>query len=284
VSASIPTLTRRQDLVAESRKVFAFLRRDFLTAFSYRLPFITDWVSLLVQTLLFAYIGKLIPDSALPTYNGQPVDYLEFVAVGITLTSFLAVGISRLSTALRQEQVQGTLEVMLLTPTAWASIQIGSAFYDIIYVPIRTVIFLALTSVFFGAVYDTSGWGPSLLVLLCFIPVVWGLGIISAAATLTYRRGSGGVGLLITVATLGSGAYVPLYLLPQWVQDLAAFNPIAIAVTALRDTLLGGATYADIWPDVLRLIPMAIASLVLGAIAFRAAVNRERRKGTLGLY
>jgi ABC-2 type transport system permease protein len=284
MSASVPTLTRSQDLIAESRKVLAFLRRDFLTAFSYRLPFVTDWISLLVQTLLFAYIGKLIPDGALPTYNGQPVDYLEFVAVGITLTSFLAVGISRLSTALRQEQVQGTLEVMLLTPTAWASIQIGSAFYDIIYVPIRTVIFLAITSVFFGAVYDTSGWGPSLLVLLCFIPVVWGLGTISAAATLTYRRGSGGVGLIITVATLGSGAYVPLHLLPQWVQDLAAFNPIAIAVTALRDTLLGGATYADIWPDVLRLIPMAIASLVLGAIAFRAAVNRERRKGTLGLY
>jgi ABC-2 type transport system permease protein len=284
VSESIPTLSRPQDLLAESRKVFAFLRRDFLTAFSYRLPFVTDWISLLVQTLLFAYIGKLIPDSALPTYNGQPVDYLEFVAVGITLTSFLAVGISRLSTALRQEQVQGTLEVMLLTPTAWTSIQIGSAFYDIIYVPIRTIIFLGLTTVFFGAVYDTSGWGPSLLVLMCFIPVVWGLGIISAASTLTYRRGSGGVGLIITVATLGSGAYVPLYLLPQWVQDLAAYNPIAIAVTALRDTLLGGATFADIWPDMMRLIPMAIASLVLGAIAFRAAVNRERRKGTLGLY
>lgn len=282
--SQVERLSWREDLAAETRKVTAFVRRDFLTAFSYRLPFVTDWLSLLVQTLLFAYIGKLIPESSLPTYGGQPVDYLEFVAVGITLTSFIAVGISRLASALRQEQVQGTLEVMLLTPTAWTTIQIGSAFYDIIYVPIRTVIFLALTSVFFGAVYDTSGWGPSLLVLLCFIPCVWGLGIISAAAMLTYRRGSGGVGLLVTVATLGSGAYVPMDLLPSWVQELARINPIAIAVQALRDTLLGGATYADIWPAVIRLIPMAVGALVLGAIAFRAAVQRERRKGTLGLY
>lgn len=282
--SQVERLSRGADLLAEARKVVAFVRRDFLTAFSYRLPFITDWLSLLVQTLLFAYIGKLIPESALPTYGGQPVDYLEFVAVGITLTTFIAVGISRLASALRQEQVQGTLEVMLLTPTAWATIQIGSAFYDIVYVPIRTVVFLALTSVFFGAVYDTAGWGPSLLVLLCFIPCVWGLGIISAAAMLTYRRGSGGVGLLVTVATLGSGAYVPMDLLPGWVQELARINPIAIAVQALRDTLLGGATYADIWPAVIRLIPMAVGSLVLGAFAFRAAVQRERRKGTLGLY
>lgn len=284
MSRPIEVPSRSQDLLAESRKVLAFLRRDFLTAFSYRLPFVTDWVSLLVQTLLFAYIGKLIPSDSLPTYNGQPVNYLEFVAVGITLSSFIGVGIGRLSTALRQEQVQGTLEVMLLTPTAWSSIQIGSAFYDIIYVPIRTVVFLGLTTVFFDAVYDTSGWGPSLLVLLCFIPCVWGLGTISAAATLTYRRGSGGVGLIVTVATLGSGAYVPLELMPTWVQELARINPIAIAVTAMRDTLLGGATYADIVPAVARLIPMAIGALVLGAFAFRGAVERERRKGTLGLY
>ena len=59
---------------------------------------------------------------------------------------------------------------------------------------------------------------------------------------------------------------------------------MAIAVTAMRDALLGGATLVDVWPAVVRLIPMSILTMILGAVAFRAAIARERRRGTLGLY
>jgi ABC-type polysaccharide/polyol phosphate export permease len=268
----------------EGRKVFAFLRRDFLTAFSYRLPFVADWLSLLLQTLIFAFIGKLIRPEALPTYRGLPIDYLEFVAVGITLSSFIAVGLSRLSTALRQEQVQGTLEVLLLTPTAWGTIQLGSAVYDVLYVPIRTAVFLGLTTLVFHASYEVSGLMPALAVLVAFIPCVWGFGVVSASATLTFRRGSGGIGILVTLATLGSGTYVPLAVLPSFAQRVAGYNPIAIAVSAMRDALLGGASFSEVAPAIAKLVPMSIGAMLLGAIAFRAALARERRNGTLGLY
>ena len=268
----------------ETRKLSAFLRRDLLVSWSYRLPFITDWFSLILQTLVFVYVGKLIPSDALPVYDGQPVDYLEYVAVGITLSSFLAVGLTRLMTAIRQEQVQGTLESLVLTPTSWTTLQLGSAVYDVIYVPIRTVVFLSLTVLLFDASYDASGLPAALVVLIVFIPFVWGLGVLSAAGTLTFRRGSGGVGFAVTILTLGSGAYFPLYVMPEWVQTLAAWNPIAIAVTAMRDALLGGATLSDVSDDVLKLIPMAIVTLAIGAAAFRSALARERRHGTLGLY
>ena len=271
-------------LLEEGRKLSAFLRRDLLTAWSYRLPFITDWFSLVLQTLIFVYVGRLIPPEALPVYLGRRVEYLEFVAVGITLASFLAVGLTRLMTAIRQEQVQGTLESLVLSPTAWTTLQLGSAVYDVLYVPVRTLVFLLLTTVFFGASYELSGAFAALVVLILFIPFVWGLGIISAAGTLTFRRGSGGVGFLVTIATLGSGAYFPMHVLPQWVQSVAAFNPIAIAVGAMRDALLGGAGLGEVLPYVVRLVPMSALSLLLGAVAFRAALARERRLGTLGLY
>ncbi len=135
--------------------------------------------------------------------------------MGIAISSFLAVGLSRLMTVIRQEQVQGTLEALLLTPTAWSTIEVGSAFYDILYVPVRTAVFLSLTAVLFDANYHLDGVGPAALVLLAFIPFVWGLGVISAASTLTFRRGAGGVGFLVSIATLGSGAYFPLTVLPD---------------------------------------------------------------------
>ena len=270
--------------VEEGRKLSAFLRRDLLTAWSYRLPFVTDWFSLLLQTLIFVYVGRLIPPESLPVYDGKRIEYLEFVAVGITLSSFLAVGLTRLMTAIRQEQVQGTLESLVLTPTAWTTLQIGSAVYDILYVPMRTAVFLLLTVVVFDARYSIGGAPAAFVVLLAFIPFVWGLGVISAAGTLTFRRGSGGIGFLVTIATLGSGAYFPLYVLPEWVQRVASYNPIAIAVTAMRDALLGDARITDVADDLAKLVPMSILALVLGAIAFRAALARERRHGTLGLY
>ena len=277
-------MTRAGALREEARKLSAFLRRDVLVAWSYRLPFVTDWVAMVLQAIVFGFVGKLIPPSSLPTLGGEPVDYLEFVAVGIAISSFLAVGLSRLMTVIRQEQVQGTLEALLLTPTAWSTIEIGSAFYDILYVPLRTAVFLGLTALFFDASYHLSGVLPASVVLLAFIPFVWGLGVISAAATLTFRRGAGGVGFIVSIATIGSGAYFPLTVLPVWIQELAKYNPVAIAVTAMRDALLGGATLVDVWPAVVRLIPMSTLTMILGAVAFRAAIARERRRGTLGVY
>ena len=277
-------LSRSGALREEARKLVAFLRRDVLVAWSYRLPFVTDWIAMILQALVFGFVGKLIRPSALPRFGGAPIDYLEFVAVGIAISSFLAVGLSRLMTVIRQEQVQGTLEALLLTPTAWSTIEVGSAFYDILYVPVRTAVFLGLTALLFDANYQLAGALPAAAVLLAFIPFVWGFGVISAAATLTFRRGAGGVGFVVSIATLGSGAFFPVSVLPGWVQGLAAYNPIAIAVTAMRMALLGGSTWVDVWPSVVRLVPMSALAMLLGAVAFRAAIARERRRGTLGLY
>lgn len=284
MSVTPTPVSRTSAAIAESRKVLAFLRRDLLVAWSYRLPFVTDWIALGLQALIFGLIGKLIRPDALPTYGGRPVSYLEFVAIGITISSFLAVGISRLTTVIRQEQNQGTLEALMLTPTAWTTIELGSAFYDLLYVPVRTFVFLLLTVAFFGADYDAAGLPAALLALVVFIPCVWGLGVISAAGTLTFRRGGAGIGFLVTLGTLSSGAFFPLTVLPAWVQGLADWNPIAIAVAAMRSALLAGASVGEITPSIVRLALMSMVTLAAGSFAFRRALARERRKGTLGLY
>ncbi len=115
---------------------------------------------------------------------------------------------------MQQEQFAGTLESLLMTPTSPATIQLGSVVYDLIYIPIRTAIFLVIIAFAFGLDFHASGLLPALVVLLVFIPFVWGLGVASAGATLTFRRGSGIVGLASTVLVLFSGAFYPLDVLP----------------------------------------------------------------------
>jgi ABC-2 type transport system permease protein len=143
---------------------------------------------------------------------------------------------------------------------------------------------VALIAVLFGLDFHTSGILPAVAIMISFLPFLWGLGLISAGAILTFRRGVGMVATGATILGLASGALFPLSLLPQWLQTLAAANPFAVALQGLRETLIGGAMWSSVAPDVAKLLPFSLAAIVLGVIAFRLALRRERRNGTLGLY
>jgi ABC-type polysaccharide/polyol phosphate export permease len=271
-------------LLEETAKLPAFARRDLLVAWSYRFAFFTDALALFLQALLFYFVGLLVDESKLPEFGGSRVSYMQFVAIGIALAAFVQIGLGRVSAAMRREQMIGTLESILVTPTSPSTIQLGSVVYDLIYVPVRTAIFLVLVAVGFGLDFNLAGLLPATLVLLFFIPFVWGLGLVSAAGTLTFRGGSTGVGFGITLLTLSSGAYFPLELLPDWVEPLAKVNPMAIAINGMREPLLGTVDWAETLQHLLVLTPMSAVSLAVGIVAFRLGLQRERRRGTLGLY
>jgi ABC-2 type transport system permease protein len=271
-------------LTAELRKIPAFIRRDFLVAWSYRMSFFTDLINLAGQIVVFYFVGRLVDSSRLPTYGGSSVTYLEFAAVGIAVGVFIQFGLDRVSAAMRGEQLMGTLESVLMTPTAPATIQIGSVAFDLVYIPLRTAVFLGAITLAFGLDFSAHGIVPALLLLLAFIPFVWGLGVLTAALLLTFRRGTGFIGLGTVILGLLSGVYFPLSLLPGWLSGIAEDNPVARAIEGMRDALLGGAGFSDVAPTLGLLLPFSALSLALGIGAFRLAVRRERHRGTLGLY
>jgi ABC-2 type transport system permease protein len=277
-------VTTAAHIAGELRKLPAFVRRDFIVAWSYRLPFVGDWVGLALQAFMFYFVGLMVDPAKLPSFGGTPTTYMEFVAVGIAISAFLTLALGRVAVGMQQEQFAGTLESLLMTPTSPATIQLGSVVYDLIYIPLRTAIFLVVIALAFGLDFYASGLVPALVVLLVFIPFVWGLGVASAGATLTFRRGSGIVGLGSTVLVLFSGAFYPLDVLPDWVATIAQLNPITIAVDGMREPLLAGTGWEGVGRAVAILVPLSAASLTLGVYAFRAALRRERRQGTLGLY
>jgi ABC-2 type transport system permease protein len=269
-------------VMTEAAKLPAFLRRDFLEAWSYRTAFISDAIPLSLQALLFYYVGRLVDPSALPSFGGGRVTYFEFVVVGIAISMVVGVGLFRAAAAFRKEQLMGTLEVLLMTPTSPATIQFGSVIYDLVYVPLRTSVFFLAVTLAADVHIHGAGIVPAVVTLMSFIPFVWGLGILYAASTVTFKVSGGG--FVVSILTLTSGAYFPLSVLPGWIQTLADLNPMTLAVDTLRETLLGDGGWADAGSALLVLAPASLLTLVLGIIAFRAALLRERRRGTLGLY
>ena len=80
---------RLSTVVGEAGKVPAFLRRDFLEAWSYRAAFFSDAVNMALQALLFYYIGQIVDPGTLPTFGGGEITYFEFVVVGIAVARAL---------------------------------------------------------------------------------------------------------------------------------------------------------------------------------------------------
>ena len=270
----------REDLA----KVAAFSRRDLLVLWSYRLSFFSDWFSLFGQIVVFYFIGQVVDPTAIPAFNGSAATYVEFVAVGLVFASFMQVSMARVSSVIRNEQLMGTLDSLLLTPTSPAMVQLGSVAFDLAYVPIRSLIFLGLVSALLNVHLSLSGILPAVTLLMIFVPFVWGLGVAGAAGVLTFRRGGAIMGLVGTVLSMSSGTYFPLEAMPRWLQPLADLNPLTTALRATREALLGGAGWSAVGPAAAVLLPAGAVSLGLGILAFRAALWRERRRGTLGLY
>jgi ABC-type polysaccharide/polyol phosphate export permease len=269
---------------SELRKVGAFLRRDLLVAWSYRMAFVSDLLTLAAMTLTFYFVGRGFDQSTLPLIGGSRPTYMEYVAIGIGVSAFLTFALGRVALAIRGEQLMGTLESMLMTPTALPTIQLGSVMFDLFYIPIRTALFLLVTAVAFGLDFRASGILPAATVLIVFIPFVWGLGILLAALTLTFKRGANAIGLSALALGIFSGAYFPLALMPHWLATIAEENPIARAMSAIRNTILSDAGWSAIGPDLALLAPLSLVSLAVGLAAFRLALRRERRLGTLGIY
>ncbi len=271
-------------LVAETQKISAFLRRDLLIMLSYRAAFVGDLFAIAVQALTFGFIAKLVDPSALPTYNGVQAGYFEFVMIGVVIATVSGLMLQKVSMAIREEQMIGTLEALLVTPTHPTTVQAGSAAFDLLFVPVRMALLLLVVALTLGLDFQADGVLPSLVLLMCFVPFVWGLGLIAAGAVVTFRRGGGVIGIAMAGLGLASGAFFPLALLPDWVQTIAEANPVAIAIEGIREALIGGTGWSGIGASVAILVPLSALSVFAGVLAFRAALTREYRNGTLGLY
>jgi ABC-2 type transport system permease protein len=274
----------RWTVVEEIRKLPAFLRRDFLVAWTYRLAFVVDWLNLFGQILVFSLVGRLIDPSTLPVIGGEQVTYVEFVVTGIAVTTLLQISLGRVVAATREEQLMGTLEALLMTPTSQWTIQVGLVVYDLVYVPIRTLGIVLVAVLLFDAGIHASGLGPSIAILLVFMLFAWGVGMLGAALVLTFRRGVNVLTFATSIVMIGSNAYVPVDVLPSWAAWIAVINPVTFAIDGVRGALLGGGGWQDAVDTIVILLPIALISLLVGVVSIKLALARERRRGTLGLY
>ena len=118
----------------------------------------------------------------MPEFDGTRASYVEFVAIGLCLNMTVLLLLHELSRALRNEQLTGTLESLLVTPTGIGTLQLGSTLFNLLYVPLRLGLFLAVIAIVFGLDLHADGILPAAVLTLEFLPFLWGIGLIAAGA------------------------------------------------------------------------------------------------------
>lgn len=258
----------------------AVLRRDIRLALSYRLDFLLRALSTFFSVALWYFFAAyLTPKAGL---DGG-ADYFGFVVVGTSLLGFLQVALHGFARRLREDQVTGTLEMLLASPAPPFLLLLGSCLWELLLQTAQAALGFAFAAAL-GAHFQVGSVAglllASLLTLLCF----GALGLLAASLLLVFQRGEPVTPFVGALFAMLGGVFFPVGVLPGPLEAASRFLPLPYATGALRALLLEGADLAAVRGDLLALGAFCALLVPLSALAFRLCLRLARRYGMVGMY
>ncbi len=266
------------------RKALAFVKKDVLEETSYKLAFLLHISGIFFQIFVFFFLSKLIGRESVPALKPYGGDYFAFVLIGIAFAGYHMAALSGFSTSIREAQMKGTLEAVLLTQTGIRSVVLCSSLYRFLWTSLTIVAYLLIGAVLFGVTIGGANALGALLVLVLTIASSSGLGIISASFVMVFKRGDPLAFAFSGASFLLGGVYYPVAVLPGWLQKVSYILPLRHSLEGMRLSLLKGAPMSVIAPNVLALVGFTVILLPIGLVCFQYAVNRAKMDGSLTHY
>jgi ABC-2 type transport system permease protein len=262
----------------------AFLKRDFFVAASYRMQFLMQFVGILFSAATFYFLSQLFGSVIAPQLEQYGGNYFAFVLIGIAFSGYMGLSLSSFSSQIREGQVTGTLELMLLGPTRLSTILLSSSLWDCIMVTFRVVVFLVIGALIFNTSLNNANYLSALVVLILSITSFAGIGILSAAFVLLLKKGDPVTWVFGGVSSLLAGVYYPVSVLPDWLIPLSRFLPLTYALDAMRLAMLRGYSLYEIRVDIYVMIAFTLFFTPLSLLIFRQALKRAKIEGSLTQY
>lgn len=207
-----------------------------------------------------------------------------FVFVGYAMYNWLSVLLWGAGTALRQEQMRGSLEAVFVTPASRLVPLFGPGMATLL--PMAVVFasnFLALR-LFFGVAPPIVAVVQAAAIVVLGIPALYAIGALFAASVLRFGEVGPVVQLIRGVFVLACGITFPVAMLPLWAQVGAKLMPPTYIVDDIRRVLLRGDTIADVAGDIALVLSLAVLTAILAVVVFRYLETSARRTGMLGRF
>ena len=262
----------------------AFFKRDLSLALSYRLSFLLQFLGIFFSMATFYFLAQFFGNAVAPQLEAYGGDYFSFVLIGLAFSGYMGLSLSSFAESIRESQMMGTLEIMLLSPTRLSTILLSSSLWSYALTTLRVVVYLLLGALFFGFSLSQANFLGALVVLVLSITSFSGIGIMSAAFVLVLKKGDPVAWLFGGVSSLLAGVFYPVSILPNWLEPLSRFLPLTYALDATRLTMLQGSSLYDVRLDLLVLSGFTMVLTPLAFLAFRQALRRAKMDGSLIQY
>lgn len=263
------------------RRVRAFVVRDFQLAVSYRVEFFLRILTILLVVTTFYFISKIFSGSV--TDFSQWRNPLVAWVTGLAVLNYFMTGFSSLANAIRSEQMQGTLESVLLSPISVPTLLVSSSAWDLLLATFHSSLYLFFAWLFFDVHYQGS-FLLALLFLILTTLVLACIGILSASFAMVFKRGDPLAMLLGTGSALFSGVFFPTQLLGKGFGTISRFLPPTYGLDGIRRVLIEGQGLAEVRDPLLTLMVFLAILLPFSLWVFARAIRRAKREGSLIQY
>lgn len=272
------------------RKALAFVWKDFLIDVSYKSAFVLHLGGVVASVGIWFFLSGFLQDNL-----RTPIDSLTggnlfaFILFGIAPLHYQQVSLRAFGARFREEQVTGTLEAMLVCPTRTPLVIFGSALFDFIFTSFSVVLYIVVGVAFswFTArpiALHMSGLLPALIIFVLMVAASVGIGVMSAAFVMYFKKGDVLVTLISSASALLGGVFFPTGALPDLARPFSRLLPISYTTDGVRRALLTGEGISDLLPEIQVLSLFAAVLLPVGLLIFRMALRGARRDGTLVQY
>jgi ABC-2 type transport system permease protein len=275
-----PPLAGARGARAVASATLAIVRRDWQVFISYRLRFITQWLSAFFTLTLFYYISRLVRIDSF----ASPDDYYAFVVVGLIILQVLSSTLYNPPIAVQGELRAGTFERFVVSPFGPVASLCSTLVFPFVYSLVNGVVMLGFAWIVFGLPVEWSTAAVALPVAILGSLAFASFGVALLGVVLVAKQAVAGTNWIIALLSLVAGLYFPVTLLPDWIEWTSQVQPFTPTVDLLRNVLVGTPLDGSAWFDVLKVAGFAVVLMPLSVWVLRASVRATRRRGTILEY
>jgi len=207
-----------------------------------------------------------------------------FVFIGFAMYMWLSAMLWGPGSALRTEQIRGSLEAVFLTPASRLVPLFAPPVAALPAIVLDFAVIFPAMWLLFGVVLPLDALLRALVVAAVGIPALYAIGALFASLVLRYGEIGPVVHLTRGIFVLACGITFPVVMLPAWAQVGAALLPPTYTVADTRAVLLQGAGLGAIAGDLTLVVAMTLIVAAFAALVFRWLERSARRTGMLGRY
>ncbi len=194
--------------------------------------------------------------------------YVDFLMPGILALSIMISAVIGLSTVLVGWRTKGVLRRLKLTPMPLWEFLVSRIAASLVLAMLQVVVLIAFGAIVFGIQISPTAWAAIPIALagaLCFLMMGFTVGSLVAQP----ETADAVTNVITNPMMFLSGTFIPIAVMPVFIQSIARLMPLYYMANGLRDTIVRNQGLVHVLPDLGVLLAVTGVLAVVSLRTFR---------------